>query len=69
MKGKTVVVIGGGNVAIDCARSAVRLGAQKVQLVCLESEGEMPAHKWEVQEAVEEGVNLELLLGRQTDTG
>jgi heterodisulfide reductase subunit A-like polyferredoxin len=58
VKGKTVVVIGGGNVAIDCARSALRLGAQKVQLVCLESKEEMPAHKSEVQEAAEEGVNL-----------
>ncbi len=58
IKGKKVVVIGGGNVAIDCSRSAVRLGASEVQLVCLESRGEMPAHKWEVEQAVAEGVIL-----------
>ena len=54
--GKKVVVIGGGNVAMDCGRSALRLGAREVQLVCLESDDEMPAHKWEVQQAVVEGV-------------
>ena len=54
--GKTVVVIGGGNVAIDSARSALRLGARSVRLYCLESRAEMPAHPWEVQEAEEEGV-------------
>jgi heterodisulfide reductase subunit A len=58
VRGKIVAVIGGGNVAIDCARSAVRLGAREVHMICLESEEEMPAHKWEVQEAVEEGVML-----------
>jgi heterodisulfide reductase subunit A-like polyferredoxin len=57
-KGKTVVVIGGGNVAIDCARSALRIGAAKVHLVCLESRDQMPAHKWEVQDAIEEGVDI-----------
>jgi heterodisulfide reductase subunit A-like polyferredoxin len=57
-KGKTVVVIGGGNVAIDCARSALRIGAAKVRLFCLETRTEMPAHKWEVLEAVEEGVEI-----------
>jgi heterodisulfide reductase subunit A len=54
--GKTVVVIGGGNVAIDSARSALRLGARSVKLFCLESRAEMPAHPWEIQEAEEEGV-------------
>jgi heterodisulfide reductase subunit A-like polyferredoxin len=58
LKGKEVVVIGGGNVAIDCARSALRLGAASVRLFCLESRNEMPAHKWELQEAAEEGVEL-----------
>ncbi|HYB77890.1 MAG TPA: FAD-dependent oxidoreductase, partial [Thermoplasmata archaeon] len=56
--GKTVVVIGGGNVAIDSARSALRLGAKAVQLYCLESRPEMPAHPWEIQEAEEEGVRV-----------
>ena len=54
--GKTVVVVGGGNVAIDSARSALRLGARAVKLFCLESRPEMPAHPWEIQEAEEEGV-------------
>jgi NADPH-dependent glutamate synthase beta subunit-like oxidoreductase len=51
-----VMVIGGGNVAMDVARSAVRLGADVVQLACLECEKEMPAHDWEIEEAREEGV-------------
>jgi len=54
--GRTVVVIGGGNVAIDSARSALRLGARSVRLYCLESRPEMPAHPSEIQEAEEEGV-------------
>jgi len=58
LKSKKVTVIGGGNVAIDCARSALRLGATDVQLVCLESHNEMPAHKGEIEEAREEGVNI-----------
>ncbi len=56
--GKTVAVIGGGNVAIDSARSALRLGARSVALYCLESRTEMPAHPWEVQEAEEEGIEV-----------
>lgn len=56
--GKTVIVIGGGNVAIDVARSAIRAGASKVKLVCLESFDEMPAFPWEIQEAEEEGVDI-----------
>ena len=56
--GKAVVVIGGGNVAIDSARSALRLGARSVRLYCLESRSEMPAHPWEIREAEEEGVVL-----------
>lgn len=56
LAGRTVVVIGGGNVAIDAARSALRLGARSVKLFCLESRDEMPAHSWEVREAEEEGV-------------
>lgn len=53
-----VVVIGGGDVAMDVARTALRCGARKVTVVCLEAEDEMPAHKWEVQEALAEGVRL-----------
>jgi NADPH-dependent glutamate synthase beta subunit-like oxidoreductase/coenzyme F420-reducing hydrogenase delta subunit/NAD-dependent dihydropyrimidine dehydrogenase PreA subunit len=56
--GNKVLVIGGGNVAIDVARSARRLGAENVEMVCLESAEEMPAWKWEVDEAVEEGITI-----------
>jgi formate dehydrogenase (NADP+) beta subunit len=54
----TVVVIGGGNVAMDVARSAVRAGAGKVKLACLECDEEMPAFSWEIEEAKEEGVEF-----------
>ena len=53
-----VVVVGGGNVAIDVARSAVRAGAESVNLYCLESTEEMPALKEEQEEAKEEGIVL-----------
>jgi len=55
MTGRTVV-IGGGNVAMDVARTAIRLGASEVQLACLECSEEMPAHGWEIEDAREEGV-------------
>ncbi|MFQ5574918.1 MAG: FAD-dependent oxidoreductase, partial [Terriglobia bacterium] len=55
--GKKVVVIGGGNVAVDVARCARRLGSE-VKMVCLESEPEIPAHSWEIEEAEEEGVDI-----------
>ena len=56
--GKKVLVIGGGNVAMDVARSARRLGVENVEMVCLENEQEIPAWKWEVDEAVEEAVKI-----------
>ena len=56
LEGKEVVVVGGGNVAIDSSRSALRLGAQLVRLFCLESRGEMPARVREIQSAEDEGV-------------
>lgn len=58
MDNAKVVVIGGGNVALDCARSAVRLGAEKVICTCLESGNDVPCHEWEKMEAFEEGVEL-----------
>ena len=58
LSGRAVAVIGGGNVAIDAARSARRLGASDVHLVCLEQRSEMPAYAWEVDEALAEGVQL-----------
>jgi NADPH-dependent glutamate synthase beta subunit-like oxidoreductase/coenzyme F420-reducing hydrogenase delta subunit len=56
--GKRVIVIGGGNVAIDVARSAKRLGSEKITMVCLESEEEMPAWDWEREEAADEGISI-----------
>ncbi len=56
--GKKVVVVGGGNVTMDVARMAIRLGAEEVNSVCLESRDEMPAHEWEIEEAIEEGVRM-----------
>jgi len=56
--GEKVLVIGGGNVAMDVARSARRLGVQNVEMVCLENEQEIPAWKWEVDEAVEEAIKI-----------
>lgn len=58
-----VLVIGGGNVAIDVALTALRLGAKEVQLACLECREEMPAYEWEVEEAIDEGVVLNLSWG------
>ena len=51
-----VVVVGGGNVAIDCARNAYRLGAKSVGMYCLETREDMPASRDEVREAEEENV-------------
>ena len=59
--GKRVVVIGGGNSAIDAARSAVRLGG-KVTLLYRRTREEMPAYAWEVDEALEEGVEISFLV-------
>lgn len=56
MDGAKVVVLGGGNVALDCARTAVRLGAEKVTAVCLESGKDFPGDSWERRDAEEEGV-------------
>lgn len=53
-----VLVVGGGNVAIDVALTALRLGAKEVTLACLESQEEMPANRWEVEQAIDEGVKL-----------
>ncbi len=61
--GKNVVVIGGGNVAVDVARVAIRLGADNVTMACLESRDEMPAWKWEINEAKEENVQILCSIG------
>jgi glutamate synthase (NADPH/NADH) small chain len=59
--GRNVAVVGGGNTAIDCAREAVRLGAERVALLYRRTEAEMPAYPQEVLEAREEGVELRWL--------
>ena len=53
-----VLVYGGGNTAIDVARSAIRLGALSVTVVVLESREQMPAHQDEIKEGIEEGIKL-----------
>jgi heterodisulfide reductase subunit A-like polyferredoxin len=58
LQGKTVLVIGGGNVAIDVARAARRLHARAVHIVCLEKRAAMPAAEEEVLEALAEGILL-----------
>ena len=59
--GKKVAVIGGGNVAMDSARCALRLGADEVYIVYRRSEAEMPARREEVENAMEEGIRFKLL--------
>ena len=61
MKGGRVAVVGGGNVAMDAARTALRLGAEKVYIVYRRSLDELPARREEVEHAVEEGIELMLL--------
>ena len=59
--GDRVAVVGGGNTAIDTARTARRLGSEEVTIVYRRTRAEMPANEWEIDEALEEGVNLEIL--------
>jgi len=59
--GKRVAVIGGGNVAMDSARCALRLGADEVYIIYRRSEVEMPARREEVENAQEEGIQFKLL--------
>ena len=65
---KSIVVIGGGNVAMDCARTAIRLGVEEVNLICLEtrnleSKDRMPAYVWEIEELEEESIIIHDRLG------
>jgi NADPH-dependent glutamate synthase beta subunit-like oxidoreductase len=57
--GRKVIVVGGGNVAVDAAQTALRLGAANVTMVCLESGEEIPAYRKSVDEAVSEGIRIE----------
>ncbi len=61
MKGGKVAVVGGGNVAMDAARTALRLGAEKVYIVYRRSMDELPARREEVEHAQEEGIDFQLL--------
>ena len=67
--GKSVAVIGGGNVAMDAARTALRLGAEKVAIVYRRSEAELPARSEEVEHAKEEGIEFKLLNNSVAITG
>jgi NADPH-dependent glutamate synthase beta subunit-like oxidoreductase len=60
--GKNVVVIGGGNVAIDAAKTALTLGVNEATILYRRSMEEMPANPWEVKEAEEKGVKIEFLV-------
>jgi len=57
-----VSIIGGGNVAVDSAGTALRLGAKEVTILYRRSKEEMPANPWEIKEAEEEGVKIEFLV-------
>jgi NADPH-dependent glutamate synthase beta subunit-like oxidoreductase len=59
--GEKIVVIGGGNVAVDAARTALRMGAREVAILYRRSREEMPANPWEVREAETEGVEIRFL--------
>ena len=62
LSGKHVIVIGGGNTAIDASRTALRLGAKKVTVAYRRTKKEMPAHEMEIDEAEYEGVEFEFLI-------
>jgi NADH-quinone oxidoreductase subunit F len=57
-----IIVVGGGNAAIDAARTAIRLGAETVTIVYRRSQHEMPAYAEEIQQAIDEGVRLKCLM-------
>ena len=59
------VIVGGGNVAIDTARSALRLGAEKVTIIYRRTRAEMPAYEYEVEDALAEGIDIQYLTAPQ----
>ncbi len=69
MRAKNVAVVGGGNVAMDAARTALRLGAENVYIVYRRSMEEIPARREEVEHAIEEGVKFEILRNPVEITG
>ncbi len=68
-RGRKVAVVGGGNVAMDAARTALRLGAEEVFLVYRRTEDEMPARAEEVEHAREEGIEFKMLCSPAEITG
>ncbi|MDO8055842.1 MAG: FAD-dependent oxidoreductase, partial [Candidatus Hermodarchaeota archaeon] len=58
LRNRKVAVLGGGNVALDAARAAIRLGEPEVRMICREPRGEMPGFEWEIKVAEQEGVQL-----------
>ncbi|UCF83964.1 MAG: FAD-dependent oxidoreductase [Desulfobacteraceae bacterium] len=62
IEGKKIAVIGGGNVAMDCVRSAMRIGFDDVNLIYRRTEAEMPADAVEIEEAKEEGIKFNFLV-------
>lgn len=56
--GENVIVVGGGNVAFDVARSSIRNGAKKVTMVCLETRDEQTADEFEIEDGLEEGIKI-----------
>ncbi|MGQ9506234.1 MAG: FAD-dependent oxidoreductase [Candidatus Bathycorpusculaceae bacterium] len=60
--GKSIAIIGGGNVAIDAARTALQNGAKEATIFYRRSREEMPANPWEVKEAEDEGIKIEFLV-------
>ena len=64
--GKRVAVIGGGNAAIDAARTAIRLGAESVTVLYRRTREEMPAYAEEIEEALQEGVTLRTLINPES---
>jgi heterodisulfide reductase subunit A len=69
LSGKKVMIIGGGNTAIDASRTAIRLGAEKVTIIYRRTRKEMPSFEWEVKEAEEEGVTIDFLRNPVKFTG
>jgi len=67
--GERVVIVGGGDVAVDAARTALRLGAERVTIAYRRTRAEMPAHEKEIDWAEEEGVELKFLLAPQRVVG
>ncbi len=67
--GEKIMVLGGGNVAYDCARTALRLGAKEVHIACLENEQQMTATSQEIEEGKEEGIILHSAHSFQRITG